>query len=304
MSCTPLPTEVDDSPPPVKGVEVSDGDDEPHELHSASESEDSDYSDSEWDDDVFVSDHEQSDTDADSPATPERRVAGGVSSQGDPIKTPSPQSQRAVELEFQTPSPQSQRRDKTGSRPTLLKPTLSSYDEKKWHVEVSSKGMCTLKLRKQKRTYTIPVTRANKALTILDPDVLASDLANADSKVCKCTRECFRRFTQQQLERHRYQLLAESSNEREALVWLAGRLEQGHRDRRGQLQVKYVVDGVAVCPGFWALVYRISQNKLFHTREVILRLIGSHMSAFVIVSTPVHTSPLHMFVRCGEVVAK
>lgn len=167
--------------------------------------------------------------------------------------------------------------DTAGAKKVTSRPSLKGdkYDKKVWkRVSTSAGRVCLTDLNGA--TYDVPASRANKALLLLDPMVIAADLA-AGQRRCKCSRHCHTKFSIKDFADRRLAYL-QSSSEVQATNWLSRQLEFGDGFARGKTtisserrrKVRYRHGKHDVCPAFYAHLLRVTVNKLFAARAVFL----------------------------------
>jgi hypothetical protein len=94
--------------------------------------------------------------------------------------------------------PPTRGRTKGATKPCLAG---NNYDKDMWEVKEQDIKTVTMFNKFNKTSYTVPFARANKALYLLDTEIIAHDMVRQD--VCTCSRKCNTRFTISDFENHR-----------------------------------------------------------------------------------------------------
>jgi hypothetical protein len=154
----------------------------------------------------------------------------------------------------------------TGIRPDFA---AGFYDKDKWDVARNhGDGTVTLTNRQSDNYFTVPVSRVNKALLVLDDRVISSDLQRS-SQVCRCNRACSSHFNAAQLTALRLSLM-QAPTEAQAVIliarWLTASLP-ANTPVDDRTKFKYFIDKREVCSSFFGLACRVARSKLATARH-------------------------------------
>jgi hypothetical protein len=142
-----------------------------------------------------------------------------------------------------------------------------NYDKTIWSVLHKSDAEVRLQLQGSTVHYDVPTTRANKALLVLDPTVIAADIARGPRRCC-CKRRCHTKFSVATVSSLRCEYL-QAPSEVAALNALSRKLEYGTPKASSvKRPVIYRHGEVECCPTYFAHLLRISVDKLYKARSL------------------------------------
>jgi hypothetical protein len=159
-------------------------------------------------------------------------------------------------------------------RSVTPRPSTGAFDTNKWIIDKGEGGKATLKLCSSGRTFSVPDQRLNRALTLLDPDKVAQDVADGHKK-CVCSRECHSKFTTANFVDRRLALLQQCGGDA-IMNWVASQItvttttssSSVSPSNKTSPKVTYVHHGIEVCPIFFCHLFRISRVYLYDARSL------------------------------------
>ena len=147
---------------------------------------------------------------------------------------------------------------------------LGIYDKEYWHAEGMTEyngKFIRLQDKQYGPEYIIPARRINKALRFLHMPSIQEQF-NGKNLLCRCKRKCADNgWDATQIAKLRYEYFKQPT-EYMGTVYLANTLRHV-QETTADTTIRWVVQGVDVCPAFFGLLYGISASKLQQVRLAI-----------------------------------